>query len=279
MGTVWFLLMLVAAGGLIGSYTGERKDAVWSKPLSFASILLALVGAVGFSFSSSENEELKHRKILAAEHAYTRVSSEKLGRYLAERHKGKDILIVRPFSFQLRKEEQAALMAGLKQGLGDQLGRMVLHDPTYPPEIEPLIRRYEQTGIAGRLPPLRTWYNAAYFDQLIEQRALGIEIVISLIGLPEDVMDMKFWKLEDRPKLALWGGPIHRLRVPIEAGVVIAAVRRRPNPQLVKGDPPKDLDTAFDQRFLLITPQNISTIRNTYTGMFVDPIPTAAKNQ
>jgi len=90
-----------------------------------------------------------------------------------------------------------------------------------------------------------------------------------LTGLPYDVENLTLWNISDPPKLAIIGpGSLHKLKNAIVQNYVAGVVTYRPRYDFEDRSVPKDLDEAFNKRFLLITPSNIDQIARQYENLF-----------
>jgi hypothetical protein len=115
------------------------------------------------------------------------------------------------------------------------------------------------------------------FDALI-QRHPDCSLIISFIGLPMDVDQMEFWHTEEKseekpdvpekPKIAIINGDVYKLKNAISAGMVVAAVTYSPQAKFDETSAPSNPKTAFDKRYLLITPENVEAISEQFGGLF-----------
>ena len=62
------------------------------------------------------------------------------------------------------------------------------------------------------------------------------------------------------PKVALLSGNISMMKEIISQGAITAAVITRPDYIPGKEKLPKDIESAFDKRYLLVTPENVKRI-------------------
>jgi len=116
----------------------------------------------------------------------------------------------------------------------------------------------------GMMPPMEYWLTPKIFDSLIKKHAKECDMVISTIGLPQQYGKLKFWKMSKRPKLVLAGGSVYELKQLFAGKYIAAAVTYNPDAVYKDEAPPSDVTKAFDQRYLLITPENLSTVLQKY---------------
>jgi hypothetical protein len=98
------------------------------------------------------------------------------------------------------------------------------------------------------------------------------EILVSLIGLPIDVLRTETWKTERKfalllPDLRMLGDQ-SAIRMAFQSGKIAAIVLNKP------GAPPddqplgRDAKMEFDLRFLLVTPENVDQCLKAYPRLF-----------
>ncbi|MFT5129165.1 MAG: hypothetical protein ACI8W8_002787, partial [Rhodothermales bacterium] len=98
------------------------------------------------------------------------------------------------------------------------------------------------------------------------------DVIVSLLGLPENYMEMAFWDLADdvRPKLVLTEGAVYELRRAVSADYISAVIVRNPDFRQRRHAPaPTDYREAFDERFLLVTPRTIDDIAAAHSHLFM----------
>lgn len=95
------------------------------------------------------------------------------------------------------------------------------------------------------------------------------EIIISMVGLPQDFESLDIYELDDnsRPVLALLDGLIFSLEEAIRDGFISIAVAYRPGWTLYP-DLPDDPKKLFNMRYLAITPKNVDEMKKYHPGLF-----------
>lgn len=113
------------------------------------------------------------------------------------------------------------------------------------------------------------WLTASEFDRIINSHP-DAGIVISLVGLPGDLENVVFWHGENPPKLVLFGGTLKYIDKALEQKIVLAAVTFIPGIsfEAAKAPPSNDLEKAFSEHFLLVTPDNVKDVRKYYPVLF-----------
>lgn len=223
--------------------------------------VVAIGGSVALLYYYQNKEVSATRKIIERENAYTAVSMETLGAYLASHfpHQ-KVVLINHPLSGS--EARQAMILGALKKGLNGHVTLIVesLEVPADFPDGQILIG-------------LESMIQAKDFDAIIDKHP-DAAVVLSLAGLPIDVNDMKYWSMKagERPKLALANANIYMLRKAIAEGDVAVVLHHNPDAVAVF-DPtstfPSDPQVAFAERFLLIDQSNVEMIARKYPDLFI----------
>ena len=117
--------------------------------------------------------------------------------------------------------------------------------------------------------PLEEMMTAKDFDKLLEKHK-DCKLIVSMIGLPRDAGNLRVLKMSKtaRPRIALLNGDIHSMQGAIAAGFIVAATSYKPGVKYTEDAPPKDVQKAFDDRYLLITPENVKSVAEQYKGLF-----------
>lgn len=184
--------------------------------------------------------------------AYESARAFILGKYLAETYPNSKVLVITgtlPASKELKDKQ----LESLKEGLAPS---------SYVTAVETL----EVSGNRRGRIMLSDKVGYAKFENAIDSHA-DCDMVVTFIGFPNDVHKMKLWDKGDslRPKVALLDGPVRNLGTAIKNGLVCAATATMPfwtYDPLVPEDPAK----KFEQRYLLIVPDNVEEISKRYNN-------------
>lgn len=182
-----------------------------------------------------------------AKNEYSCISTEYLGKFLANSFPDSKALIIYDSVSTSKLMEQR--MTGLRKGIEGKIE--IVKELGFPTKIP--------KDIPPNMMRISDFVKAEDFNMAMKKYPQA-NLVISLIGLPEDIQEMQIWQIEDkkkRPKLAVFGGDIDQLANAIKADFIQALVVYRPMDKYVNQLPPSDLEEAFKRRFILITPQNI----------------------
>jgi hypothetical protein len=272
----YIVVGLVMAVSFIGMIICSKKQAEFpvAKLASFVLLGIVLVCALTILIKSMGSGETK--QLIANEMYYARASAEVLGRKLAAAHPGAKALVIVEDK-KITNEHLKNRLEALKLGLGTAVTVVDVDSPDLnlgkvPPEgIDDLAG--DPGAPAPPAPPqdmmmmmpIQEMMLAIHFDDMITRHP-ECSLIISFIGLPRDVGDMAIWGLdpETRPKLALLQGEVHALKNAITSGAISAAVAYRPDAKFDEAAPPKDIQEAFDKRYILITPENLEEIEAKY---------------
>lgn len=254
---IQLLAVAVMGGGIVGMLVCAklREDHPLATRLLLPCLGLILVGAIIFMVNArAPNLEVQQQDLV--------VVQSRLGGLMLGRHLGKTIpnaialIIVDDVASE--DVQMKAKLEGLKEGLGEEVLIISVVAPEYPdwpddpnysmpPERKINLRKHAQAGM---------------FDQFIAAYPT-CNLIISLIGLPQNPENMAIWQIEDpalRPRLALFGCDLQLCQDAILSGAICAAVVSRPGFELDQRKLPRDPQAAFDRRFLLLTPENLTDI-------------------
>ncbi len=244
-------LVILTAGAALGAalYSG-RTGTPRAKAVTVVCAMTAIVVAVAHA-AWRDTPSAMRAQLERMELAYTGVSTQMLGHHLAAEHPGAKVMVIYPMAHLRDPGRFEALMTGLERGLGEQAAILVRHDPELPKAYH--VADFARDKEAFEEIDVNSWFNAAYFDRMIEAHGKNCDVVISLAGLPDDYANMRFWNKPGRPRMALayYGAP--GLRHAVREGFIDAAVVMRQEPVFDGRMPPEDLDEAFSRRYHLMT--------------------------
>jgi hypothetical protein len=272
-----FLIIVIIAGttGIAFCLNADKKNQNKkrhkpdSNHMPVAAILLLVITASTITvLVRSVNADVKDEQLVSEELFYSRVSGLVLGRYLARTFPNSDALII-----TLDKNSENTLldaaMDGLREGL---LGKVKIAAIDSPLPAASNVKSSDSGK--NKISPERRLYlsrkmQSNNFDQAIARHP-DCNLVISLIGLPKDANKMLILNLkpEKRPKLALLASNINMMKERISQGDISVAVINHPAYVPGKNKPPKDFESAFHKRFLLVTPDNVKLIDSEHPSVF-----------
>lgn len=237
--------VILMAAGLIGMIVCSKKQKTnpAMQPVAFVLFIVVVVGAI--MLLRSLNVFGGNDSLLSNELKFYASQGNQAGVFLAKENGGKKVLFIAEPNFDA-SESIKGLIAAFKQGYGSD---NVVVDTIALPE-----------GQQNDPMPLYMIMKAKDFDALLEKHS-DCQVVVTSIGLPEDVNRMNFWKMaaDKRPVLFLLGlpsGRINGLADQIKKGTVAGVVV--PNPSAKYDVPvPRDPAEAFAIRYLLIDKSNV----------------------
>lgn len=230
----------------------KKKQGGHSKIGAFCSIGIILFATVlmfsKFVFTAKTVDDFR-----TEENHFAKASALMLGEIFAKKcPNSKALIIVRKGYEKNRRKD--ALLDALEDGFGDkiEIKKIVFIDEGMP-----------ENSADGDI------MKAVNFDKILEANQ-DCEVVISTIGLPLDVDNMKIWdkKIKDRPKIGLLNVYVPVVRNAIKAEYISAAVISRPKAVIDGKKLPEDLKKVFDLRYLMITPENVDDINVKNPGLF-----------
>jgi len=270
MSFLWFVIMIIAAGGMVFGLAKDKQGAQWGKPLTIACAIVALLLAVGTIFSGGNRVDVE--AIRERELAYAEISTHKLGAYLGEKFAGSDAVVIVPIDFGVPNESAVAQLRGLKEGLGTDVEIVAEVSPELSEEFKQMMEQAPEGAempYMGMAPMMDMMIRAEQFNKIFKEEAKGVDLVITLVGLPMDLENLICWKMSDPPKLAVYSAmQVPRLKEAIKQDYVSALIAYRPDPDMEQKDIPDDMEEAFAKRYLLITPENVEEYAAKYEMLF-----------
>ncbi len=114
--------------------------------------------------------------------------------------------------------------------------------------------------------PIDAIMTAADFDATISAHP-DCPIIVSMIGLPYDKEKLKFWNDKNK-HLTILNANIFVVKNIIKEGKIVAAISYKPIVKLTSSPAPTNPRKAFNERYVLITPENISEMEKKYPELF-----------
>jgi len=266
-------IMVVAGIGMLVGLSKQKAGAAWGKPVAIVCIIVALATALMNIVKTTTGGDTG--AIVEREQLFQKVGTEKLGMYIAEKHSGAKALIITEPRMGTTTDKPNILVEGLKAGLGDAITVVAEVSPEVPKNAtaafsaEMPAMEGGEGGMEGEmLPPLEYWYTGKILTKLLDEYTGKYDMIITTIGLPQDAARMKLWTSADKPKVVIANGSIYELKGAIKSGMIVGAVTYNPNAEYDDKPVPKDLDEAFDKRFLLVTPANVDEVTSKYGDIF-----------
>ncbi|MFA6292909.1 MAG: hypothetical protein WC637_14060 [Victivallales bacterium] len=241
-----------------------RKKDPKAGPIALVLLLIIIASTIAILVRLA-NQDVKGEQPVSEELFYSRVSGVMLGRYLARTAPGSNALII---TYDRNSENSLldASMDGIREGLGGKVRIAAIDSPIKPAPL----KASEKTKISPeKMLYLSRKVQSNNLDQVIARHP-ECNLVISLIGLPKDANKMLIFtiKPEKRPKLALLSSNISMMKDRIAQGDINVAIINRPDYIPGKNKIPKDIELAFDKRFLVVTPDSVKAVASDYPSLF-----------
>lgn len=246
---------------------GQRQRSS-SALLLVAGGALALAAAFYFGFSRSGASAALEGRELAAEH---------LGRSLAALHPGTKVVIwsnpfaQRPGQERSIRDFELAGIEGLRRGLGDSV---IIHAVVFP-ELKPEFVTDREAVFID--PHTSTPLSYVVTDAALDRTALEhpeATLIVSLIGLPLQVLISDVWKASDPRKFGLLLpdlrilGDAEVIRDAFSQGKIAAAVIPKPGAPAENEPFSATGQAEFDRRFLLLKRDNFDAVLKLYPRLF-----------
>jgi hypothetical protein len=270
---ILYVIMAVGAATMVLGLVKDKAGAGWGRPVAIGGIVVVLLAVVLlFTRGCSKGGQ----EVVDREEAFNRAGGKKLGTYLAGKHAGSRVLILSGPKVGPATDRVDPLVEGFKEGLGGKLTVVGEISPEVPADkaktisaAMPMEAGPAEGGPGGQMmPPLEYWYTAKVFDELIGKQS-GFDLIVTTIGLPQDAAKSRILKdAKARPKIAVLNGTIYDLKAAIAPDMIVAAITY--NPKAVYDDKPvpKDLDEAFNKRWLLVTPDTLQQVSQAHPDIF-----------
>ncbi|MFA6567538.1 MAG: hypothetical protein WCS96_04940 [Victivallales bacterium] len=261
-GIVAVVFMAISLIGMIVCAKKQNTVAV-AKPMAVVLMLVVIICAVVILMKTGVLGDQGTQKIIANELTYAKAGYYMLGKELAVKApNARTLLIVE--KARNNDERTPALLQAFKDGAAEKLNIVATGTPTvtWPEGRQPKPEEME-------MMPMNEMLKARDYNDVINKYP-DCNLIVSFIGLPMDVEDLQVWSMppETRPKLGLINCAYHNLKNAIQTGAVIAVVGINPSAKFDEQPAPKDPKAAFDRRYILITPENVVKIADTYKNMF-----------
>jgi hypothetical protein len=203
------------------------------------------------------------------------IATRFLGEYLAAHYPGKKaVVLANPFSTQpgQAREIYQFEKAGLR-GLREGLGNAVAIAQVVYPEIRPAFFKDRRSVSIdpSTSTPLSYIVAEDALDKIAREHPEA-EILVSLIGLPVNVLQTETWKTGRKfalllPDLRMLGDQ-SSIRAAFQGGKIAAIVLNKPGAPPDDQPPSRDPKMEFALRFLLVTPENVDQCLKAYPRLF-----------
>ena len=221
-------------------------------------LLVVIIGlGVSLLFQTGVLGEGEQGRLMANELKYAKAKALVFGKALAGKYSKANAMVIIRNGYD-KNEREKSILDSLQEGLGQ--------DITITSIVSPELPKMRQGEM---MMPMDDMIGAEAFDKMMAKNK-GCDLVISMISLPFDFANMKFWKtpVKERQKLALLESDPYMLKEGIKKGYIVAMVAYKPNIKFTEDPAPKEPQKAFDERFFIITPENLPQIEKEFPNFF-----------
>jgi len=202
------------------------------------------------------------------------VATRRLAEYLAQNYPGqRALLLSNPFTENDATAKEIVAMekagiAGVRKGLGDKVTLEAIAYPELKPEARANPRAVFIDG--ETTTPLSYLVAPDSFDKLLAKHP-NCDLMISLVGLPAALKEVRCWQ-DEKLKFALllpdlrFVGNAAAVKRAVQSGKLAAFVLLKPGAPDSRA--PLKGPGDFDQRFILVTRENIDRVVEEYPQIF-----------
>ena len=255
-------VMAVAFIGMIVCVK-KQNDNPNAKPLAVGLLLVVIVCAVVMLIHNMGGGA--ESAVVDSEIRYTVSVPYMVGKTVADKMPGAKVLVVTSSDQRSNKIREQQIEA-LKKGFGSTITDIVCDSPKpskAPANMEP-----------DMVP--EDFVTAKDLDRLFKSHK-DRNLIVMLIRLPYDMENMEIWRQfkknpKKTPKLALAASDVSLLGAYIKGGLISAASVHNPDYKYEDGKiAPEDLEKAFNERYLMLTPENVLQMAKKYPKLFPKP--------
>ena len=282
---ILYIVMILAACAMIwANQQFKTKGVTWGRPLAGVCGVVALLCAIAsIVFTStgvgnaSEHEEIRQKAL-----KYDSIAFKKFAEYLVAKHADSKAVVILPaFGTAEREIERKNATIDVFMNTIRNGGIEVVMEEVYDP-VAAMAEQLREQGIeapTGEEMDMEMYGEAEITVKYIEGVLASVpgeyNMIISLAGFPYDAGEISIFKEEDedaKKKIALHNAPINMFKPAIKSGWIVCSLQHKPGVKWNYKEPiPEDEQEAFDQRFMLVTPENVDQIDKDYKNFFYKP--------
>ena len=261
-GVIAVVFMAVSLIGMIICAKKQNTSSI-AKPMAVVLMAVVIISAVVLLMKTGVLGDQGTQRIIANELTYAKAGYYMLGKQLAEKAPSANTLLIveKTRANDLRTP---ALIQAFKDGAAGKLKIAATATPTvtWPEGKQPKPEEMD-------MMPMNEMLKAKDYNDVISKYP-DCNLIVSFIGLPNDVQNLNVWSMppDKMPKLGLINCNYQNLKTAIQSGAVLAVVGINPTAKFDEQPAPKEQKAAFDRRYILITPENVVQIAETYKNMF-----------
>lgn len=277
--------MTLAGAAMVYSLLQYRKGNMWGKPVAIIAAIIAIIFAFStlFTGGGSNIEQLATKS-----QQYQKIAVQKLGSYLASEYPNAKTVILSHIDYSsIQPDTDTEQLPNsvkkfkrweeeLKEVADGQLDITNIIHPKLPAQVNNTENAETGAGDTSRPTDYRMFMGvggimqAKYYNKALSGQLNNCDLLIMLRNPPYDIEKLKVWQMSSPPKVALMHpGMLSKLKESISRGFITAVVTHKPDANNALNKPvPKDMEEAFNKRYLLITPKNIDKINQKFKNLF-----------
>ena len=265
-----YLVMILGGIGMVFGVVKDKQGYPWARPLTIVCVVVTLLLALTTMMPDRSQQRIA-RQYMEQERRYQEVVGEKVGRMVAEEYTDGEILVV------AASEEPSPYLRGLEKGIGNAVSLEVVV-PDYARYHREMLEAQgievdEFEDMDYRMGPegMEMMLSATLMDETIGAARQTPNAIVNLVGLPYDIDEMRFWRRRESPPMIVVSGMgymgMSNLASRIARGQIAAMVIRRPDVGLELEAIPRNVEEAFNRRYILVTSENLDEVAEQYPEM------------
>ncbi|MCJ8329801.1 MAG: hypothetical protein HRT89_09570 [Lentisphaeria bacterium] len=250
------LSLAVMIWGILQLRQGKDFGRIVSGVAGALCVFLAICSAV---YSMYFKKAIVRGKQTAVTHSFLQIKHEVFGKHVAEKQKGKKAIIIydKPGDSEIEKTNHKLTVEEFKKQISGSIEIVGKYEWVY-----------ENTDVANIEQNLLT---ANKLEDILRSFN-GFDLIISFIGLPIDFKNMSYWRRNYRnriPQFVILNSNPREFKPAIVAGHFVSILAKKPIRIDHDAPVPDDPNTAFDSRFIIITPENVDALHKQYPHLFI----------
>lgn len=256
-----YVALMIA--GLVGMIVCQKKQKTNpnAQAIAFVFLVVILAGAGGMLYETGIfGGDREMDRIMGNEIAFAKARSTVLSDYIGKTWKGQSAVIITEPNIEQNKIAKAGLDA-MQESLKAAGVNVTAVEALNLPQ-----------GTAEEPVPMEVALNAKVYNDIFNKyKSANIFVIMSQLPFEaKQLKEMECWKPGFKARIVLVNGEIYNLKPAIASGIVGAAIAMKSGPNAYDPEKaaPKDVQQAFDTRFILVTPKNVNDIASKNADMF-----------
>ena len=248
---------------LWGNQKYKNAGVAWGRPLAALMALFTVILAIAQVVVIFNQPAKKRKEIVSKDQRYLTAGVEVAGSYVAETFPSSSILLITKPTTESNKDRNKSIIQAVNLGLNGRYKKL-FHESPRPP-ISSILNN--KPGAEDDVV-----FTAENLELMLRLHP-ETNLILSLVGLPEDLKNVKLWKTKPkvRPKfVVMFPDSVFQLKPYIKKGLISAVitynVRFKPN---FKEELPDDSQEIFNKRFILFDSENIEKFAADNPNMFM----------